>query len=154
MIHIHQFSAEMFQKLSKVLTVLTDTVARASYDRWLRAKHAARRRHEELNSKRRRLKEELEQREGRQTVSEVATEREAAASMQKEVCPPLHLPAHLTLYNIETHSEWGVYKSSGSAVSLSLQIERLREESQRRIQEQAELLRQQMARGGQPLRHH
>ena len=81
----------MFQKLSKVLTVLTDVVARASYDRWLRAKHAARRRHEELNSKRRRLKEELEQREGRQTVSEVASEREAAASMQKEVCPPLHL---------------------------------------------------------------
>ena len=38
--------------------------------------------------------------------------------------------------------------SSDSAASLSLQIERLREESQRRIQEQTELLRQQMARGG------
>ena len=76
----------MFQKLSKVLTVLTDHMARASYDRWLKAKQVAQRRHEELNAKRRKLKEQLEQRESQQSsVSEVASERAAAASMQREV---------------------------------------------------------------------
>lgn len=29
----------------------------AAYDKWLRAKHAAKKRHEELNAKRRKLKE-------------------------------------------------------------------------------------------------
>ena len=77
----------MFQKLSKVLTVLMDPMARASYDRWLKAKQVAQRRHVELNAKRRKLKEQLEQRESQQSsVSEVAaSEREAAASMQREV---------------------------------------------------------------------
>ena len=79
-------SAEMFQKLSKVLLVLTDPLARASYDRWQRAKRAARRRHEELGVKRKKLKEKLEQRESQQTaMSDVMSEREAAATMQKEV---------------------------------------------------------------------
>lgn len=76
----------MFQKLSKVLTVLTDSLARASYDRWLKAKQAAQRRHEELNVKRRKLKEQLEQRESQQnSASEAVSEREAAVSMQREV---------------------------------------------------------------------
>ena len=35
------------------------------------------------------------------------------------------------------------------SLSLPVQIERLREETQRKIQEQEELLRQQMARGGE-----
>ena len=77
----------MFQKLSKVLTVLTDPLARASYDRWLKAKQVAQRRHEDLNVKRRKLKEQLEQRESQQnSMSEAVNEREAAASMQREVC--------------------------------------------------------------------
>lgn len=80
------FSAEMFQRLSQVLAVLTDPVARASYDRWQRAKLASKKRHEELTAKRRKLKEQLEERESQQTsTSEIFTEREAAANMQKEV---------------------------------------------------------------------
>ena len=75
----------MFQKLSHVLTILTDAAARASYDRWLRAKQAAHRRHQELGAKRKKLKEDLESRENQQTFSELATEREAAAKMQREV---------------------------------------------------------------------
>ena len=89
-------AAAMFQKLSKILTILTDPVARASYDRWQRAKHAARRRHEELSAKRKKLKEELESRESQRPSSE-PTEREAAAKMQKEVsvCLSTGLPARL-----------------------------------------------------------
>ena len=86
--NVSKFSsaAAMFQKLSRVLTVLTDPVARASYDRWVKAKNATRRRHEELDVKRRRFKEQLEQRESQQTtISDIMTEREAAANMQKEV---------------------------------------------------------------------
>lgn len=76
----------MFQKLSQVLAVLTDPVARASYDRWQKAKLATKKRNEELTAKRRKLKEQLEERESQQTsTSETVTEREAAATMQKEV---------------------------------------------------------------------
>ena len=76
----------MFQKLSEVLAVLTDAMARDSYDRWLKAKQVARRRHDELNVKRRKLKEELEQRENQQVSSSATvSEREAAADMKREV---------------------------------------------------------------------
>lgn len=86
MVCVIAFLAEMFQRLSQVLAVLTDPVARASYDRWQKAKLASRRRHEELTAKRRKLKEQLEERESQQaSTSETVTEREAAASMKKEV---------------------------------------------------------------------
>lgn len=86
MVCVIAFLAEMFQRLSQVLAVLTDPVARASYDRWQKAKLASKKRHEELTAKRRKLKEQLEERESQQAGnSETVTEREAAASMQKEV---------------------------------------------------------------------
>ena len=73
----------------------------AAYDQWLRAKHRAKVRHEELNAKRRKLKESklrlmynithisgyttaLENKES-QHVQHVEDEREAARLMQKEV---------------------------------------------------------------------
>jgi len=57
----------------------------AAYDKWLRAKHAAKKRHEELSAKRKKLKESLENREN-QHLQGVVDEREAARRMQKEVC--------------------------------------------------------------------
>ena len=58
----------------------------AAYDRWLRARCAARRRTEELSAKRRKLKEDLESREGRaHTETSTATEAEAFQRMQREV---------------------------------------------------------------------
>lgn len=52
-----------FHKLSRVLEILTDESARAAYDKVLKAKHEAALRHRELDSKRRKFKEDLEMRE-------------------------------------------------------------------------------------------
>lgn len=56
-------AAETFHELSRALEILTDTSARAAYDKVLRAKAAAKLRHQELDSKRQKLKEDLERRE-------------------------------------------------------------------------------------------
>ncbi|XP_045773460.1 dnaJ homolog subfamily C member 17 [Maniola jurtina] len=56
-------AAETFHELSNALEILTDTAARAAYDKVLRAKAAAKLRHQELDSKRQKLKEDLERRE-------------------------------------------------------------------------------------------
>ena len=78
--------------------VLTDPLARASYDRWQRAKHAACKRHKELNVKRRKFKEELEERESQQSsVTVVISEREAAANMQKEVIKSFVCDVHVCM---------------------------------------------------------
>lgn len=56
-------AAELFHELASALEVLTDESARAAYDRVLNAKQAAALRHSELDSKRRKLIEDLERRE-------------------------------------------------------------------------------------------
>ncbi|CAH1098973.1 unnamed protein product [Psylliodes chrysocephalus] len=56
-------AAKKFHELSKILEILTDTSAKAAYDRVLKAKKEAALRHKELDSKRRKLKEDLEFRE-------------------------------------------------------------------------------------------
>lgn len=52
-----------FHELSKALEILTDTTARAAYDKVLKGKKEALLRHKQLDSKRQKLKEDLEQRE-------------------------------------------------------------------------------------------
>ena len=119
-------ASDLFQKLSKAYNILTDPAAKvrlctmfkkvaceyfhlqASYDKWLKAKHAAKKRHEELNVKRRKLKEcmfiyrrnvvctcffkravlALEKREAGESQSVESSHDEALAAqrMQKEVC--------------------------------------------------------------------
>lgn len=56
-------AVEVFHKLSKALEILTDAPARVAYDKILKAKKAAEKRHKELDSKRKKLKEDLELRE-------------------------------------------------------------------------------------------
>lgn len=49
--------------MSKVLEILTDEAARKAYDKVLKGRKEAEIRHKELDSKRRKLKEDLEARE-------------------------------------------------------------------------------------------
>ncbi|XP_055903301.1 dnaJ homolog subfamily C member 17 [Eupeodes corollae] len=56
-------AAETFHILSRALEVLTDTTARAAYDKVWKAKKAAQFRNQQLDSKRQKLKADLEQRE-------------------------------------------------------------------------------------------
>ncbi|KAF2898637.1 hypothetical protein ILUMI_07547 [Ignelater luminosus] len=56
-------AAKQFHQLTKILEVLSDEAARAAYDKVLRGKKEAALRHKELDSKRRKLKEDLEARE-------------------------------------------------------------------------------------------
>ena len=56
-------AAELFHELSRALEILTDTSARAAYDKVINAKHQAKLRVRELDAKRRKLKEDLEARE-------------------------------------------------------------------------------------------
>lgn len=56
-------AAELFHKLSEALEVLTDESARAAYNRVLNAKKAAAIRHQQLDSKRKKLIEDLNRRE-------------------------------------------------------------------------------------------
>ncbi|XP_047115021.1 dnaJ homolog subfamily C member 17 [Schistocerca piceifrons] len=56
-------AAELFHKLSNALEILTDESARAAYDKVLKAKQAAKLRTQQLDSRRKKFKEELEARE-------------------------------------------------------------------------------------------
>uniref|UniRef100_A0A182RDB2 DnaJ homolog subfamily C member 17 n=1 Tax=Anopheles funestus TaxID=62324 RepID=A0A182RDB2_ANOFN len=56
-------AAQLFQELSKALEILMDVSARAAYDRLLNAKKAAQLRTKQLDSKRQKLKADLEERE-------------------------------------------------------------------------------------------
>ncbi|XP_055640040.1 dnaJ homolog subfamily C member 17 [Toxorhynchites rutilus septentrionalis] len=58
-------AAELFQELSKALEILIDASARSAYDRLLNAKKAAQLRTQQLDSKRQKLKNDLEERERR-----------------------------------------------------------------------------------------
>lgn len=56
-------ASKKFHQLSKVLEILTDEAARKAYDKVLKGRKEAEIRHKELDSKRRKLKEDLEARE-------------------------------------------------------------------------------------------
>ncbi|XP_001849725.2 dnaJ homolog subfamily C member 17 [Culex quinquefasciatus] len=58
-------AAELFQELSKALEILLDASARSAYDKLLNAKKAAQLRTQQLDSKRQKLKNDLEERERR-----------------------------------------------------------------------------------------
>ncbi|XP_068627912.1 dnaJ homolog subfamily C member 17 [Battus philenor] len=79
-------AAETFHELSRALEILTDVSARSAYDKVLRAKAAAKLRHKELDSKRQKLKEDLERREREATQSQYSNltdEQKLAAEIQR-----------------------------------------------------------------------
>lgn len=80
-------AAEAFHELSRALEILTDAAARSAYDKVLRAKEAAKLRHKELDSKRQKLKEDLERREREAMsgsgMSNLTDEEKLAAEIQR-----------------------------------------------------------------------
>lgn len=78
-------AAETFHALSQALEILCDVSARAAYDKVLRAKAAAKLRHQELDSKRQKLKEDLErrEREAESGTSNLTDEQKLAAEIER-----------------------------------------------------------------------
>jgi DnaJ family protein C protein 17 len=109
-------AAELFHELSEALEILSDKNAREAYDRTLKAKELAKERTRVLDSKRRKLKEDLERRE--QAAKESAsTARSNAAVFEDTV----------------TDEE-----------RLQKEIDRLKKEGSRALREEQELIRQQI----------
>lgn len=77
-------AAEEFQQISKALEILTDAAARAAYDKVQKAKKAAAERHRVLDSKRKKLKEDLEARE-RAAQSENVSRDVAQKNLEAEI---------------------------------------------------------------------
>jgi len=77
-------AGEIFQKISKAYKILTDPAAKAAYDKWVRAKQASLRRTQELSSKRKKLKEDLELQEQIST-QESDYVREASRNIEAEI---------------------------------------------------------------------
>lgn len=107
-------AAELFHELANALEILSDESARAAYDRLLGAKKAAALRHAELDSKRRKLIEDLERRE-----------KEASSQSQ----------ARRHGYKAEKSPE----------EEFKDEMERLRKEGSRWLEEEQELMRKQLA---------
>ncbi|EDW96899.1 dnaJ homolog subfamily C member 17 [Drosophila yakuba] len=108
-------AVERFHELSKALEILTDESARAAYDKVLKAKKAAEQRSRQLDGKRQKLKQELE-------------ERERAA---------LHKLAKSQPYSTVAKSDEEV---------LQEQIERLRREGSRLLEEEQRAMQEQFRR--------
>lgn len=106
-------AADLFHKLSKALELLTDPAARAAYDKALKAKKAAQKRHKDLDQKRQKLKEDLEAREG-----EAYQQKEADLLATK---------------------------------NLAAQIERLRKEGSKLLEEEQNFLKEQIKKGNERL---
>lgn len=107
-------AAELFQELSKALEILSDESARAAYDRVLKARKEAEIRHKQLDSKRQKLKEDLERRE-----------READANRVRNKS-----------YSAESKSPEELLKA---------EIDRLRKEGSRLLEEEQELMQKTLA---------
>ncbi|XP_054747842.1 dnaJ homolog subfamily C member 17 [Anastrepha obliqua] len=108
-------ASELFHELSKALEILTDTSARAAYDKVLKAKKAAELRNKQLDSKRQKLKSDLEQRE-----------RDA-------------------LHKLYSAQPYPTVRKTDEEV-LQDQIERLRREGSKLLEEEQRLMREQLLR--------
>lgn len=111
-------AAELFHELSEALEILSDAKAREAYDRTLKAKELAKERLRELDSKRRKLKEDLERRE-----KAARNEEKARAEAKKSYSTGANLSEEQTLEK---------------------EVERLRKEGSRALKEEQELIRQQI----------
>lgn len=78
-------AAELFHELAKALEILCTESTRAAYDKVIKAKKASEIRHKQLDSKRQKLKEDLEQREKQATDKRNVYKPSAEASTDEEI---------------------------------------------------------------------
>ncbi|XP_078034917.1 dnaJ homolog subfamily C member 17 [Augochlora pura] len=100
-------AAELFHDLSRALEILIDSSARAAYDKVINAKYLATLRTKELDAKRRKLKEDLEAREG--------------------------------AYKQSLYSK---YPTNNDEYKLQAEIERLRKEGSKQVEEEIALMKE------------
>ncbi|ESO83488.1 hypothetical protein LOTGIDRAFT_74301, partial [Lottia gigantea] len=112
-------AAELFLELAKALEVLTDAPARAAYDKAQQAKKAAEVRHRQLDSKRKKFKEDLEAREEnfeQQKKDEAAAQKNLQAEIErlrKEGCKLLEEEQELLKESIKQEKEKKKEESDG-----------------------------------------
>ncbi|XP_055333617.1 dnaJ homolog subfamily C member 17-like [Paramacrobiotus metropolitanus] len=78
-------AAEMFHLLTQALEILTDIPAKAAYDRFWKARKAAEERNEKLDSKRRKLIEDLKARESGTTASQKSERETSLSQLEREI---------------------------------------------------------------------
>uniref|UniRef100_H2ZFJ0 DnaJ homolog subfamily C member 17 n=1 Tax=Ciona savignyi TaxID=51511 RepID=H2ZFJ0_CIOSA len=78
-------AVELFHQLTHALEILSDLGARAAYDHVLRARKAAKQRTEKLDSKRRKVKEDLEAREKAAEKCEQREKKTAKTNLKQEI---------------------------------------------------------------------
>lgn len=106
-------AAELFHELSKALEILLDTSARAAYNRVIEAKKAAELRTQQLDSKRQKLKADLEERERQANLNQARRQAYSTVSKSPEE-------------------------------ALKDEIERLRKEGSKLLEEEQELMQKQL----------
>ncbi|KAB1277406.1 DnaJ-like protein subfamily C member 17, partial [Camelus dromedarius] len=121
-------AAELFHQLSQALEVLTDAAARAAYDKVRKAKKQAAERTQKLDERRKKVKLDLEARE-RQAQAQGSEEEEESRSTR----------------TLEQEPTWNwICTELSSTPTPALQIERLREEGSRQLEEQQRLVQEQI----------
>lgn len=119
-------AAELFQQLSRALEVLTDPAARSAYDAVLKARQAAKIRHQGLDAKRRKLREELEAREAGSGGQEAGSGLSAQQRLKQEV---------------ERLRREGSRQLAEQRELLQRQMQQQREQQEERLRQQAGLTR-------------
>lgn len=77
-------ASELFQKLTKALEVLLDEATRCAYDKLVKARAEVRQRHNALDERRKRFKEDLEEREkAASTLSSVSPEEKLKCDIER-----------------------------------------------------------------------
>ncbi|XP_050305498.1 dnaJ homolog subfamily C member 17-like [Anthonomus grandis grandis] len=123
-------AAKKFHQLSKILEVLTDVKAREAYDRVLKGRKEAAIRHRELDGKRRKLKEDLEERErlaaggGYKHKSEAQKLREEIERLRKEGSKQVEEEIQNILRTIHEETPKSEWDSSNNRIKIKWNSEK------------------------------
>ncbi|XP_066142970.1 dnaJ homolog subfamily C member 17 [Euwallacea fornicatus] len=125
-------AVKKFHQLSKILEVLTDETAKIAYDKVLKGRKEAALRHQELDGKRRKLKEDLEAREKlaaknlRFQKSEAQKLREEIERLRKEGSREVEEEVQKVLQavNVERNKVESIWDSSNNRIKIKWKAEK------------------------------